>query len=128
MKNQLPVHAFASLNKAAALDVDLLDLSCISETASDRTHAALPKVLDVAQQRFDTALKAALSLVPLHLHETALDFICDRADEIMLDRYERAQRRAFVKPVNDFMRIKVSKAKRYNANLRETDALIAAAL
>ena len=93
MQNLMPVHANAALNNAARLEVDLLDVSVVSADATDRVHARIAEVARTAEQRFYAALSVALNLVPEHLHDAAREIVSDLADDILCDRYDRAQNR-----------------------------------
>ncbi len=90
MNTQFDNSVRVSLNKAAQEDVYMLDLSSIAKGAADHVHAMIGETLKIAQKRFDAHMKA----VPAHLHAAAIEYICDKGDEIINERTHRAIRGA----------------------------------
>jgi hypothetical protein len=86
---QLEIHQRTELNKAAQEDVYMLDLTTVAEGASDSVHGLIGSTLKLAQKRFD----AHLAGIPADLMDAALEYVCDRGDEIMLARLVKAKRK-----------------------------------
>lgn len=122
MNTQIDLNTRAILNKAAAEDVYLLDLSKASDKATDQAHALIRSTIEIAQNRFDSLMKQ----VPHHLEAAAISYICTKGDEIIKERTERCKRAGRYQAIR-FMELKVMHARRHAENQRETDAIIAAA-
>lgn len=86
--NKVSPEIRVAINKAAQEDLYMSDLEIISEGATDHVHAGAHAVMYQVRQRFE----AHLAVVPHGMMRHALEYIDRKVDEMILDRFDKAQR------------------------------------